>query len=167
MAQRRISVRFSSANSAGGRSMTARKRFAAAVAVGVAAAVVSYLLLPLTHGADFAQFHFHARKWLSGGDAYSGGFPVMRATRIVPEPFFYPFPTLLAIAPFALLPLGVAVASFVGVSAALLAYAVISRCPERLPLFLGPGFFVALVLGQWSPIVTATVIIPSLGWLSV
>jgi hypothetical protein len=147
--------------------MNVRWRIAGALAIGAAAAVISWLLLPLTHGADFAQFHFHARKWLSGADAYSGGFPVMRATRIVPEPFFYPFPTLLVIAPFALLPLGPAVAAFVGVSASLLAYAVISRCPERLPLFLGAGFFVALVLGQWSPIVTATVLLPVLGWLCV
>ena len=147
--------------------MTVRGQVAAACAIGVAAAVISALLLPLTHGADFAQFHFHARKWLSGGNAYSGGFPVMRATRVVPEPFFYPFPTLLAIAPFALLPLSVAVAAFVGVSAALLAYAVISRCPERLPLFFGPGFFVALVLGQWSPIITAAIILPTLGFLCV
>ena len=147
--------------------MTVRRQIAAACAIGVAAAVISALLLPLTHGADFAQFHFHARKWLSGGNAYSGGFPVMRATRVVPEPFFYPFPTLLAIAPFALLPLSAAVAAFVGVSAALLAYAVISRCPERLPLFFGPGFFVALVLGQWSPIITAAIILPALGFLCV
>jgi len=147
--------------------MTVRKQIAGALAIGLAAAVISTLLLPLTHGADFAQFHFHARKWLSGGDAYSGGFPVMRTTRVVPEPFFYPFPTLLAIAPFALLPLGIGVAAFVGVSAALLAYAVISRCPQRLPLFFGPGFFVALVLGQWSPIVTAVIILPALGFLCV
>src|SRR4029078_11379358 len=147
--------------------MTVRRQIAGALALGLRAALIAGLLLPLTHGADFAQFHFHARKWLSGGDAYAGGFPVMRATRVVPEPFFYPFPTLLAIAPFALLPLGLAVATFVGVSSALLAYAVITRCPERLPLFLGSGFFVALVLGQWSPIVTATLIIPALGWLCV
>jgi hypothetical protein len=138
-----------------------------ALAIGILAAVASALLLPLSHGADFAQFHFHARKWLDGGDAYSGGFPVMRAKRVVPEPFFYPFPTLLVLAPFALLPLGVAVAAFVGLSATLLAYAVITRCPERLPIFLGAGFFVALVLGQWSPIITATLLIPALGWLCV
>src|SRR5215510_5620658 len=114
--------------------MTVRKQIAGALAIGVTAAMLSALLLPLSHGADFAQFRFHTRKWLSGGDAYSGGFPVMRATRVIPEPFFYPFPTLLAVAPFALLPLGVAVSAFVGISAALLAYAVISRCPERLPL---------------------------------
>ncbi len=147
--------------------MKLRWRIAGALAIGAGAAVVAWLLLPLTHGADFAQFHFHARKWLAGGDAYSGGFPVMRATRIVPEPFFYPFPTLLVIAPFALLPLGLAVAAFVGVSSAILAYAVISRCPERLPIFLGAGFFAALVLGQWSPIVTATMLLPVLAWLCV
>src|SRR5690242_1463466 len=107
---------------------------AGAIGIGAVAAATAWLLLPLTHGADFAQFHFHARKWLAGGDAYSGGYPVMRATRVIPEPFFYPFPTLLAIAPFALLPLGAAVSAFVGVSAAILAFAVLSRAPQRLPL---------------------------------
>jgi hypothetical protein len=140
---------------------------AGAVAIGAIAATTAWLLLPLTHGADFAQFHFHARKWLAGGDAYSGGYPVMRATRVIPEPFFYPFPTLLAITPFALLPLGGAVSAFVGVSATILAYAVLSRAPQRLPLFLGAGYFVALVLGQWSPILTACLLIPALGWLVV
>ena len=106
--------------------MTRWSGAAGALAIGVAAAVLSWLLLPMTHGADFAQFHFHAQKWLNGGDAYSGGYPVIRATRVVPEPFFYPFPTLLLLAPFALLPLRPAVAAFVGVSAAVLAYAVIS-----------------------------------------
>jgi hypothetical protein len=143
------------------------RRIIIAVIIGLAAAAVSWLLLPLTHGADFAQFHFHARKWLGGGDPYSGGFPVMRATRVIPEPFFYPFPTLLIAAPFALLPLTAAVPAFVGLSGALLAYAVVTRCPDRIPLFLGAGFFVALILGQWSPLVTATVLLPALSWLAV
>jgi hypothetical protein len=91
----------------------------------------------------------------------------MRATRVVPEPLFYPFPTLLTVAPFALLPIRLAAAAFVAVSAAFLAFALVRRSPERLPLFLGAGFFVAVGLGQWSPLVTATLLIPSLAWLAV
>ena len=142
-------------------------RVGAAAAIGIAAAIVSLLLLPLTHGADFAQFYFHTREWLAGGNAYAGNFRVTPDTHVEPRPFFYPFPTLFAIAPFALLPLGVALAAFIGISSACLAFAVLARCPSRLPIFFGSGFFVALVLGQWSPILTASVVLPALGWVAV
>lgn len=138
-----------------------------AVAIGLVAGVVSLALFPLHHGADFAQFHYHARAWLAGKDPYGGGYPIMRATRVVPEPLFYPFPTLLAVVPFTLLPVGIATATFVGVTSACLAFGVLSRSPERLPLFFGAGFLAAAVLGQWSPVVTATLLIPSLAWLAV
>jgi hypothetical protein len=142
-------------------------RLAGAIAIGLASGAISFALFPLHHGGDFAQFHYHARSWLAGGDPYAGGYPIMRATRVVPEPLFYPFPTLLAVAPFALLSVRVATAAFVAVSAALLALGLLRRSPERLPLFLGAGFFVALVLGQWSPLITATLLLPSLAWLAV
>jgi len=138
-----------------------------AVAIGLAAGALSFVLFPLHHGGDFVQFHFHARSWLAGKDPYAGGFPIMRATRVVPEPFFYPFPTLLAVAPFAFVSVRVGTAAFAGISAAVLALGVIRRNPERLPLFLGAGFFVALVLGQWSPLMTATLLLPTLTWLAV
>src|SRR5262249_5203860 len=95
------------------------------------------------------------------------GFPVMRRTRIVPEPFFYPYPSLFLLAPFALVPLREATAAFVGVSAAVLAYGVLVRSPERLPMFFGAGFILAAGLGQWTPLVTATLLIPALGFLAV
>jgi hypothetical protein len=91
----------------------------------------------------------------------------MRRTRVVPEPFFYPFPSLLVLAPFALLPLRAAMALFVGCSTALLAWGILAKSPERLPMLLGAGFIVAIGLGQWTPLVTATLLIPMLGWLAV
>ena len=138
-----------------------------ATIIGLAAGAVSFALFPITHGADFAQFHYHARAWLAGRDPYLGGYPIMRTTRVVPEPFFYPFPTLLAIAPFAWLPLPVATAAFVALSSGLLGYVVLRRAPHQLPLFLGAGFIVALGLGQWTPIVTATFVLPAIAWLAV
>lgn len=139
----------------------------AALAIGCVAGVTNFALFQFHHGGDFVQFHYHARSWMSGSDPYAGGYPIMRATRVVPEPLFYPFPTLLAVAPFTLLSVRVATAAFVAVSAGLLAFGLMRRSPERLPLFLGAGFFVALVLGQWSPLVTATLLVPSLAWLAV
>jgi hypothetical protein len=144
-----------------------RRAIGGAVAIGCIVAVVSWMAFPFTHGADFAQFHFHARNWLAGRDPYVGGFPVMRRTRLVPEPFFYPFPSLFILAPFALIPLRAAMALFVGASTALLAWGILARSPERLPMLLGAGFIVASGLGQWTPLVTATLLIPALGFLAV
>jgi hypothetical protein len=138
-----------------------------AVLIGLAAGAVSFTLFPITHGADFAQFHYHARQWLAGRDPYAGGFPIMRATRIVPEPLFYPFPTVLAVAPFALAPLRIAATAFVAASTALLAFGLIRHAPHQLPMFLGAGYIVALGLGQWTPLVTATFVVPALAWLAV
>jgi hypothetical protein len=135
--------------------------------LGAAAGTVSAALFSMTHGADFAQFHYHARVWLEGKDPYAGGFPVMRSTRMVPEPLFYPLPSVVATAPFALLPLRFATAAFIGLCSGLLAFGLVLRAPQKLPLFLGAGFFVALGLGQWSPLMTATVLLPPLAWLAV
>jgi hypothetical protein len=139
----------------------------AAIGIGIAAGAVAWGLFPFTHGADFMQFHYHARNWLDGNDPYVGGVPIMRATRMVPEPFFYPFPTLLAVAPFATLPLAPALVLFVACSATILAYAVLRTSAHRLPALLGAGFLVAVVIGQWSPLILATLLLPSLAWTAV
>ena len=140
---------------------------AIAIAVGFVVAVLSWTAFPFTDGADFAQFHFHARNWLAGRDPYAGGFPIMRATRVVPEPFFYPFPSLFVIAPFAFFPLRLGMALFVGASTALLAWGILEKSPEHLPMLLGAGFILASGLGQWTPLVTATLLIPAMGCLAV
>jgi hypothetical protein len=139
----------------------------AAVVIGCVVGAISWVFFPLTHGADFAQFHFHARNWLAGRDPYVGGFPIMRRSRVVPEPFFYPFPSLFVLTPFALVPLRAAMALFVGASSALLSWGILARSPERFPMLFGAGFIVAVGLGQWTPVVTATLLIPALGFLAV
>jgi hypothetical protein len=153
-------------NSPTRRGLLAREIVVATI-IGAIAGAVSFALFPIHHGADFAQFHYHARSWLAGRDPYAGGYPIMRSTRVVNEPLFYPFPSLLVVAPFALLSLRVATAAFVAVSSALLAFGTVRRSPERLALFLGAGFLVALGLGQWSPLITSTLLLPSLAWLAV
>jgi hypothetical protein len=144
-----------------------KRTFLIAVAVGAAVAGAVWAGFPYTHGADFAQFHFHVRNWLAGRDPYAGGFPIMRRSRVVPEPFFYPFPSLFLLAPFALVPLRVAAALFVGASSALLAWGILVTSPARLPMFFGAGFILAAGLGQWTPLVTATLLLPAFGFLAV
>ena len=143
------------------------RTIAAAIGIGAIVAALSWLGFARTHGADFAQFHFHARNWLAGKDPYAGGFPIMRRTRVVPEPFFYPFPSLFLLAPFALVPLREATALFVGASAAVLAWGILVTSPARLPMFFSAGFILAAGLGQWTPLVTATLLLPALGFLAV
>src|SRR5215467_3306446 len=92
----------------------------AAIAICCVVAAVSWMAFPYTHGADFAQFHFHTRNWLAGRDPYVGGFPIARGNRIVPEPLFYPLPSLFVLAPFAPLPLRASMALFVGGSTGML-----------------------------------------------
>jgi hypothetical protein len=143
------------------------RAIAVALAIGVAVGVLSWMAFPFTHGADFAQFHFHSRSWLAGHDPYVGGFPIMRRTRVVDEPLFYPLPALVVLAPFALLPLRFSMALFVGASTTLLSWGILAKSPERLPMLLGAGFIVATGLAQWTPLVTATLLLPALGWLAV
>jgi len=141
--------------------------FAVSAAIGLAAGTLAWFLFPYSHGADFAQFHFHARNWLAGRDPYVGGFPIMRRTRVVPEPFFYPFPALFLLAPFALVPLRLGYALFAAASTVLLSWCILLKSPERLPTLLGSAFIVAVGLGQWTPLVMATLLLPALGFLAV
>ncbi len=146
---------------------TTRRHALAAIAIGGIVGAAVWIGFPFTHGADFAQFHFHARNWLAGRDPYAGGFPIMRRTRVVPEPLFYPFPTLVLLAPFTLAPLRESTAVFAAASAALLAWGILITSPSRLPMLFGAGFILAAGLGQWTPTVTATLLIPALGFLAV
>ena len=64
-----------------GGARTPGRTIAAAVAIGCAVAALSWMAFSFTHGADFAQFHFHARNWLAGRDPYVGGFPRLLPSR--------------------------------------------------------------------------------------
>lgn len=138
-----------------------------AVGIGFAAATFNWLIYELAGGSDFLIFHFAARVWLSGGNAYAVGIPIPRGGGVVvAEPFYYPFPALVAMAPFAVLQIRVAAATFVGLSATLLAYGFLRRAPEKMPAFLGAGFLVAAAMGQWSPLMTALLLFPTISWLA-
>jgi hypothetical protein len=67
--------------------------------------------------------------------------------------------------PLALLEPDVALALFSGLSAAVLAFAITKHSYDRLPLFLSASFAHAAVMGQWSLILTAAMLIPLLAFL--
>jgi len=67
--------------------------------------------------------------------------------------------------PLSYLPEMLATFLFVALSCGLLAYALTKDSWGRLAVLLSWPFLVAVTAGQWSPILTAAVLLPSLGWI--
>jgi hypothetical protein len=114
---------------------------------------------------DFLAFWYAARAWLSGLDPYA--VTPSAAPYLIDDRFLYPLPSVIAITPFAALPLAVAAAAFFGLSSSLLGYALARDRWDRLPLFLSFPYVMAASLGQWSPLVMATALLPATGFLNV
>jgi hypothetical protein len=106
---------------------------------------------------DARIFWTAGRAVLTGADPYTA----VRALE-TGYPFFYPFPAALAWAPLALLPWSVAWVAWSALGGALLAHA--SRwAPGLLGALLSAGFLNAVAEGQWSPLLTASAVLP---WLA-
>lgn len=140
-----------------------------ALFVGVIAAVVSAIGLYQRGGyaGDFNWAWRAARLWTQGRNPYNdpGLAPIF------PYPFdaplLYPMTAVVLAVPFAVLPPWLAGAAFFGVSAGILAYLVLLRREWRLlPLFTSAPFYVAASVAQWSPLVVATALAPSIGFLA-
>lgn len=113
---------------------------------------------------DFSYPWRAARALLDGHDPYQ----VIQAVGAYPfnAGLFYPLPAALVAVPFAPLRPEVAGALFVGFSSALLAWAMLRDCAYRLPLFLSAPFVQAAILGQWSPLVAAAALMPTLQFVA-
>ena len=113
---------------------------------------------------DFSYPWRAARALLSGENPYE----VIRAVGEYPfnAGLFYPLPAALVATPFAGLRPEIAGALFVGISSALLGWALLRDCPHRLPIFLSAPFVQAAILGQWSPLLTAAALMPTLQFLA-
>lgn len=143
-------------------------RLIVAILIGaVSAAVVGIFqsLKPVGHHTDFGPVWFGARALLAGKDAYA---------MIGPGQVFdwsfglsYPATALVIAAPLSGLSEAAASTIFVGLSTALLAFAITDRGFDRLPLFLSAAFVNALTAAQWSPMMTAAISLPWLGWMVV
>ena len=115
--------------------------------------------------ADFLAWWFAARALLRGADPYA--VVPSQAPYFISDPLVYPLPTVLTVVPFSWMPLTLAGALFVGVSALLLAWALTRDGYDRLPLFASFPFVMAASLGQWAPLVTAAALLPGAGFLAV
>lgn len=139
-------------------------RISVAVGIAIAAALLFYferLREPAGH-SDFGQAWFGARTLLAGGNPYALVGPGREFNW--PWPLFYPATALLLAIPFAILREIYAATAFVGVSSGLLAYSITRDGWYRLPLFLSSSFVIAARAAQWSPLMTAALSLPALGW---
>lgn len=144
---------------------TALDRTLTALLLGGWGAFIAYFSM-LSHPQHLAKDLSYpwraARALLDGQNPYE----VIQAVGAYPfnAPLFYPLPAALVVMPVAPLQPYIAGAIFIGISSALLAWAML-REPEhrhRLWVFASAPFVHAAILGQWSPLLTAAALMPTL-----
>jgi hypothetical protein len=137
-----------------------RRAAAALAAAAWAAAVVwlRYRHLPPTATSDFDAAWAAARALRAGMDPYA-------AIQSPPWPWTlqYPLPAVLVAAPFSLLPLDLARSLFMAASVGLLAFGLSRRAWWPLIGLLGGPMLIAVFSVQWTPLLTAGVLLPWLG----
>jgi hypothetical protein len=149
------------------RELQSGDRIIVSVFVGGWGAFISYFAMsshPLHLAKDFSYPWRAARALFDGHNPYD----VIQAVGAYPfnSPLLYPLPAAIVAAPFSFLRPEVAGALFVGLSSALLAWAMLRDSPYRLPIFLSAPFVQAAILGQWSPLLAAAALMPSLQFLA-
>ncbi len=133
-----------------------------AAALGTYVAAGTYLHAPLgTPGPDFDQAWWMAREILQGHDPYAAD----ATRRVFGSPIFYPLTVAIVALPLSGLPVTWARLCFVAGTAAILGYAMGRHRPYLWPTLLGMPYLVALRSAQWSPLLTAAMLLPVLGWL--
>ena len=138
-----------------------RRRVLVAVAIGlvaVAAVVVSYIMSG--SNSDFDQSWVAARALLSGQDPY-----VAVPRWGWPWPLYYPLTAAVLAIPLSFLPLAVARALFAGVAVGVLVYFATRRGWWPLAFLASAPFLRALVIVQWSPLLTAGFMSPAIAAL--
>ena len=142
-------------------------RIAIAIAVGLAAGVYvwAYARANTDFVSDYDQVWASARALWDGRDPYRVVGP--RGSFLWKWPLYYPLPAVVLMAPIGLVPVVIARVLFAGLSAGLLAFAITRDGYGRLPLLLSISFVTAVELVQWSPLLTAAMLLPSLAWVAV
>jgi hypothetical protein len=138
------------------------QRILVAVLIGILSGGLAFLNFQIREciACDFTTFWRAARHTLAGENPYvqitpSGPYPY-------DAQYFYPLTAALAVIPFALFPAAVGGALFFGLSAGILALALLKEGWQRLPIFLSAPFLVAAAVGQWSVLFTALTLLPGL-----
>jgi hypothetical protein len=139
-----------------------QRRWGFVLAVGLVSGFVCWLAyrLPPPTTSDFEQIWEGARALLAGADPYTE----------VPKtgthyPLYYPLTAIVIGIPLAGLPWDWARVAWAVLSGAGFAWAAL-RYGRGLPTaLLSANFLNAIIQGQWSPLMTAAVVVPSLSWL--
>jgi len=142
-------------------------RLLVAITIGlIAGSVAAERLVRIAwHPSDFGLSWFGAVALRHGADPYKLVGPGLQYDW--PWTLFYPATSMVVAMPLSFLPEMQASFLFIGISTALLAYGLTNGGWDRLPLFLSWPFVVAVFAGQWSPLLTAAMLLPSLGWIFV
>ena len=141
-----------------------RKRIAVSLLVAFAASSTCLLKerATPTHPADFGLSWFGARSIIRGENPYARVGPGRQYDW--PWPLVYPATAFVAVAPLAVLPRLEATLAFVFVSFALLTFAVTRDGWFRLPMLGSMAVISAAAVGQWSPLLTASIELPWVGF---
>jgi hypothetical protein len=136
-------------------------RIAVALLIGVAAALAAAVMPhPIRmFGVEMGDIGLPL-----GGlmQAQAGGSPYDIRLR-AHTPALYPFTTMIVLWPLTLVPLRLVVPLFIGASSFALAFAILRNGkPWQLLLFLTPAYWAALLSVQWSPLLTAAILLPPL-----
>ncbi len=138
-------------------------RVIASLCLGGWGAFITYFSMA-SHPQHFAKDLSYpwraARALLDGHDPYQviqglGAYPFN-------APLFYPLPAALVVMPVTWFRPEVGGAIFIGLSSALLAFALLRESPYRLWVFASAPFVHAAILGQWSPLLVAAALMPTL-----
>lgn len=139
------------------------RRVIMAIIIGACAAYLAWPGVGVVGASDFNQLWYGARALLEGGSPYAAVGP--GRTFEWPFPLFYPLPAVLVAVPFTMISPAAASMLFSGIAAALLVWVFTRSHPYRLAAFLSFSFYYAAAISQWSPLLIAAVLIPSLGFL--
>ena len=141
-------------------------RVGVAVTIGVAVAALYLLYVALHPGAGAGDFGFPlsaAHHLLVGRDPYAEMVPGAPGAA---GAFLYPLPAAIVAMPFAGFAAHHAGAAFVGLSAALLSYALAANGWWRLLALMSPAFLLSFSVANWPPLLLASALLPGLGWLA-
>jgi len=136
----------------------------------VALAAWGFAILKLRAAGPYfiaGDFTWHWR----AADALLRGFSPYKVINTMPVyPFTGGYPYFLSTAavlmPFGLLSPPTAMAVFAGLSAGILAYAFTSDGYWRIPLLISAPVVWSTIAGQLTPLVTAAMLLPVLGWIA-
>ena len=138
-------------------------RIAIVAIVAIYAGFLASPMVGVVGASDFSQLWYAARAQLAGGDPYGAVGPGRAFDW--PFPLFYPLPAVLVAVPFTVLNAATASVLFSAISAGLLAWTFTRDAPYRLAGILSFSFYYAAAISQWSPVLIAAALIPSLGFL--